>query len=101
MSPADSAEPDRTRDRSAGSPLRCYRPSSSSSLQIEVMGVRVDQNLERMRQVLLTGDASLAEPGARGRRRHRRHERVAHRALLPGAGPREPDGLATSGSWCR
>ena len=29
-------------------------------LQVELMAVRVDQNLERMRQVLLTGDASVA-----------------------------------------
>jgi phosphate transport system protein len=30
-------------------------------LQVELMAVRVDQNLERMRQVLLTGDAGVAE----------------------------------------
>lgn len=30
-------------------------------LQVEVMAVRVDQNLERMRDVLRTGDSSLAE----------------------------------------
>lgn len=30
-------------------------------LQVEVMAVRVDQNLERMRDVLRTGDAPLAE----------------------------------------
>lgn len=30
-------------------------------LQVELMAVRVDQNLERMRQVLLTGDSSVAE----------------------------------------
>ena len=29
-------------------------------LQVELMAVRVDQNLERMREVLLTGDVSLA-----------------------------------------
>ena len=29
-------------------------------LQVEVMAVRVDQNLERMREVLATGDAALA-----------------------------------------
>ena len=32
-------------------------------LQVEVMGVRVDQNLERMREVLATGDARLAARG--------------------------------------
>ncbi len=32
-------------------------------LQVEVMGVRVDQNLERMRDVLTTGDERLAEHG--------------------------------------
>jgi len=30
-------------------------------LQVEVMAVRVDQNLERMREVLRTGDAEVAE----------------------------------------
>lgn len=29
-------------------------------LQVELMGVRVDENLERMRQVLVTGDPTLA-----------------------------------------
>ena len=32
-------------------------------LQVEVMGVRVDQNLERMREVLATGDEDLADRG--------------------------------------
>lgn len=32
-------------------------------LQVEVMGVRVDQNLERMREVLATGDRRLAARG--------------------------------------
>ena len=32
-------------------------------LQVEVMGVRVDENLERMREVLRTGDARLAALG--------------------------------------
>jgi len=32
-------------------------------LQVEVMGVRVDQNLERMREVLETGDQRLADLG--------------------------------------
>lgn len=32
-------------------------------LQVEVMGVRVDQNLERMREVLTSGDEGLAERG--------------------------------------
>ncbi|MDQ3781854.1 MAG: phosphate transport system regulatory protein PhoU, partial [Actinomycetota bacterium] len=30
-------------------------------LQVELMAVRVDQNLERMREVLVTGDPALAE----------------------------------------
>ena len=30
-------------------------------LQVEVMGLRVDQNLERMREVLASGSATLAE----------------------------------------
>ena len=29
-------------------------------LQVELMGVRVDENLERMREVLRTGDPALA-----------------------------------------
>lgn len=32
-------------------------------LQVEVMGVRVDQNLERMREVLAAGDLALAATG--------------------------------------
>ena len=32
-------------------------------LQVEVMGVRVDQNLERMREVLASGDEDLAARG--------------------------------------
>jgi phosphate transport system protein len=31
-------------------------------MQIEVMGIRVDQNLERMRQLLRDGDTSVVEP---------------------------------------
>ena len=32
-------------------------------LQVELMGVRVDENLERMREVLRTGDPALADRG--------------------------------------
>ena len=54
MSPADSA------DRPA--PLRVTYTAELEQLrlQVEVMGVRVDQNLERMRQVLETGDPTVA-----------------------------------------
>jgi hypothetical protein len=54
MSPADSA------DRPA--PLRVTYSAELEQLrlQVEVMGVLVDQNLERMRQVLETGDPTLA-----------------------------------------
>ena len=54
MSPADSADP-------AG-PLRLTYSAELEQLrlQIEVMGVLVDQNLERMREVLERGDAALA-----------------------------------------
>ena len=54
MSPADSADP---------SPLRLTFGAELEQLrlQIEVMGVMVDQNLERMRQVLETGDPGMAE----------------------------------------
>jgi phosphate transport system protein len=43
-------------------PLRLHFSSELEQLrlQTEVMGVRVDENLERMRQVLLTGDEPLA-----------------------------------------
>ncbi len=51
-------------------------------LQVELMGVRVDENLERMREVLHTGDARAGRDDDQGRRRDRRHERLAHRALL-------------------
>jgi len=34
-------------------------------LQVELMGVRVDENLERMREVLRTGDRSVAEAAFR------------------------------------
>jgi phosphate transport system protein len=34
-------------------------------LQVELMGVRVDENLERMREVLRTGDQALAEAAYR------------------------------------
>jgi phosphate transport system protein len=54
MSPADSA------DRPA--PLRVTYGAELEQLrlQVEVMGVLVDQNLERMRQVLETGDPTIA-----------------------------------------
>ena len=95
MSPADSA------DRPG--PLRVTYSAELEQLrlQIEVMGVLVDQNLERMRQVLETGDPASGRARPRRRRRHRRHERVAHRALLRGAGPGEPGRRPTCGSWCR
>jgi phosphate transport system protein len=54
MSPADSA------DRSG--PLRVGYGAELEQLrlQIEVMGLRVDQSLEAMREVLLTGNVELA-----------------------------------------
>lgn len=55
MSPAGSA--DRAR------PLRLHYTAELNELklQTEMMGVLVDQNLERMREVLATGDAGIAE----------------------------------------
>ena len=43
-------------------PLRgaFYDELDQIRLQVELMGVRVDQNLERMREILRTGDESLA-----------------------------------------
>ena len=43
-------------------PLRnaFYDELDQIRLQVELMGVRVDQNLERMRDVLRTGDTNLA-----------------------------------------
>lgn len=38
-----------------------YEELDQISLQVELMGVRVDQNLERMREVLRSGDGRLAE----------------------------------------
>jgi len=55
MSPAGSAEPQGPLRTTYGAELEQLR------LQIEVMGVMVDQNLERMRRVLETGDPGLAE----------------------------------------
>jgi phosphate transport system protein len=54
MSPADSAE---------GGPLRLQYTAELEqlALQVEMMGVVVDQNLERMREVLATGNGELAE----------------------------------------
>jgi phosphate transport system protein len=69
MSPADSADRRSTQDGTDaaaeggnGSPLRLHYSSELEQLrlQTEVMGVRVDENLERMRQVLLTGEIGLA-----------------------------------------
>jgi phosphate transport system protein len=53
MSPADSAD---------GGPLRQHYTAELEqlALQVEMMGVLVDQNLERMRQVLADGSESLA-----------------------------------------
>jgi phosphate transport system protein len=55
MSPADSAEPQH--------PLRLHFTSELQELklQTEMMGVLVDQNLERMREVLLSGDEATAD----------------------------------------
>lgn len=53
MSPAASAD---------GAPLRQNYTAELEqlALQVEMMGVLVDQNLERMREVLRTGDAGVA-----------------------------------------
>jgi phosphate transport system protein len=67
MSPAGSADPGAGEtagpEAATGSPLRLHYSAELEQLrlQTEVMGVRVDENLERMRQVLLTGDRRLAE----------------------------------------
>jgi phosphate transport system protein len=55
MSPADSAD--------AQHPLRLQFTAELQELklQTEMMGVLVDQNLERMREVLLSGDTTAAE----------------------------------------
>jgi phosphate transport system protein len=55
MSPAASADRPRNLRLSYGAELEQLR------LQTEIMGLRVDQNLERMRDVLLTGDPAIAE----------------------------------------
>ncbi len=59
MSPADSADD--------GRPLRLHYAAELNELklQTEMMGVLVDQNLERMREVLTTGDAGIAEMALR------------------------------------
>ena len=54
MSPADSA------DRRSPVRLNYGAELEQLRLQTEVMGLRVDQNLERMRDVLLTGDTAVA-----------------------------------------
>jgi len=56
MSPAGSAEPPASR-------LAFSSELEQLRLQVELMGVRVDENLERMRQVLDSGDRGL-EPVA-------------------------------------
>lgn len=57
MSPADSGE-----IGSAPAPARLHFAAELQELrlQTEVMGVLVDQNVERMREVLVTGDAGVA-----------------------------------------
>lgn len=56
MSPAASADDDR--------PLRSHYAEELDQLhlQVELMGVRVDENLERMREVLAHGREDLVEP---------------------------------------
>ncbi len=54
MSPADSADQPGPLRATFGAELEQLR------LQVEVMGVMVDQNLERMREVLERGDVDLA-----------------------------------------
>ena len=54
MSPADSA------DRPGRLRVTYSAELEQLRLQVEVMGVLVDQNLERMRQVLETGDPTVA-----------------------------------------
>lgn len=51
----------------AGEPLRlAFREELDQlRLQVELMGVRVDENLERMREVLRHGDAEVAEQALR------------------------------------
>lgn len=51
------------RDDSQPEPLRLgfHEELDQLRLQVELMGVRVDENLERMRTVLRTGDVKLAE----------------------------------------
>ncbi|MCC5953930.1 MAG: hypothetical protein JJU45_17685 [Acidimicrobiia bacterium] len=55
MSPADSAD--------GGPPARALYSDELEQLrlQVELMGVRVDENLERMRDVLVTGSSAAAE----------------------------------------
>lgn len=62
MSPADSADPPGgTGDGSSPHRHRYSEELDQLRVQVELMGVRVDQNLERMRQVLATGDPSAAQ----------------------------------------
>ena len=58
MSPADSADRPGPLRVSYGAELEQLR------LQVEVMGVRVDQNLERMREVLDDRRPDSGRPGA-------------------------------------
>ena len=57
MSPADSADPE-----PEYAPLRLQYSAELDQLriQVELMGVRVDENLERMRELLRESSASLA-----------------------------------------
>jgi phosphate transport system protein len=59
-----SVHPDR---RERGEPLRhgFHEELDQLRLQVELMGVRVDENLERMRTILLTGDGTLADVAVR------------------------------------
>ena len=65
------------------------------------MAVRVDQNLERMRDVARAGRRRRRRRRARRRRRDRRHERLADRAVLRPAAPRGARSRPTSASSCR
>lgn len=66
MSPAASAEPDPVPDPEPV-PLRIQYSAELDQLrlQVEVMGVRVDENLERTRELLETGAQPLAEAALR------------------------------------
>ncbi len=74
MSPADSADHQGPLRLTYGAELEQLR------LQIEVMGLRVDQNLERMREVLVSGDPVLAAKALGADDEIDVSECVAHRA---------------------